>query len=287
MKKITVMIMVAIIICMTSACDGLSLKTFIDNESSPSEQSSSEVAAPTSALEACKEADRKMEELYKTHAVELVLDANMNVSVSGQSQSVTISGTGVMNEINNIAAMNMAVNMPALGVSMNTAWYCDGISYYTWLAGKTYRLPLDETTKSEISSADGDLDYENLVAESETLNKAENGGYDYTIVVSLGSLSQDAKNSMLKIFNLENSDVNIKTMTISGNIGTDGIFASECIAMSVESTTEGVTTPMDMNMNFKYDIKDEGYQITVPELIDIENAIDSDSSILGEATQAA
>ena len=215
------------------------------------------------------------------------MNADINMSAAGQTQKVTINGNGVMNESNYNAAMNMTLNMSALGVSMNTAWYCDGTNYYIWMTGQTYKMPLDEKTKSEISTANGDLDYENLVAESETITKAENGGYDYSITVSISSLSQDTKNSMLKLFDMEDSGVNINKMTISGNIGADGLLDTEIIALTVESTNAGITTPMDMNMSFKYDIKDEGYQIAVPELIDIENAIDSDSSILDKATQTA
>ena len=61
MKKIMAIIIAVIIMCMASACDGISLGTFIDYGSSSTIQSSSEAAEPTSALEAYKEANRKVE----------------------------------------------------------------------------------------------------------------------------------------------------------------------------------------------------------------------------------
>lgn len=285
MKKLFALIMSLFIMCFASACGNISLQTFIDYGDSNS-NISSENTVPTSALEAYKQANIKREDESKGLAIGLDMTGKLSMNVSGQTQEVNISGTGAINESINQGAMNMAVNMPSLGMTMNTAWYCDGSNYYTWMMGKTYKTPLDDNAKASMSSTENNFNFDNIQAESEEITPAENGGYDYKIVAKIDTLDQGFVNSMLKSFEMDNVSANIKALSISGNIDSNGMLTTQNVVMSMETSIKGVTVPMDISMDYKYELKEDGYQITVPQLIDIQNAITSDSSILNGATAA-
>ena len=233
-----------------------------------------------SAAELFDQANQKSQESFDTHGIDMTMNMDMKVSLSGQEQNVKMnmdlkaSGGEEKNKLSGVMKMEL------LGQSVDTLMYADGTNLYMTAAGVTQKQALTSENTQQLDQYSNMMGKMKLGDIKPKVQKVEKKDGKQTLTIELGG--NQLTDSMKELMNqmtegLGTSDVNYKfdTMNITAELDQKGNLLSETVEVKAAVSAQEQTMEMEMKIDLILHSIGKDIQVEVPEGMDIENAIDA------------
>lgn len=285
MKKLLCLFLAICLIFSLTAC-GNNVQD--NNQSSSSENFSSEETqtAQIKPLAAYNQAAKNMEEVMSNQKLSMTFDGTMKMSSDdiGISTEIGMNGDVKVSPKDNKMSVNMT--MSAMGTDFTMSMYGDGTNMYMFMLGSTFKAPYDVDATEDFTESNLIL-FEDVTVLEDSREDLEDGSTKVSIKIDPDSLTETVKEALaeaLESFDTgmdsEDAELSIefdyKSLDIEATIDKDGIVKSCTLNCLADMKFEDQTVSYDLVLNYGFELLPDDYEISPPDNIDMENAVETE-----------
>lgn len=163
----------------------------------------------------------------------------------------------------------------APNASSRTITFVDGKYVYMYEQGVTYRMDLDEQTKAQLleKNTAGALDLEGAAPSSQSIQPLEAGGYAVALTFLSPAPELVAKLLPSLRTSVGNAAASVKSLAVSAAVDGDGLLQTQDFEVEMELTADGQQAQVTARISTRYSDIDGDFTISLPDEIDLADAI--------------
>lgn len=163
----------------------------------------------------------------------------------------------------------------APNASSRTITFVDGKYVYMYEQGVTYRMDLDEQTRTQLleQNTAGALDLEGAAPSSQSIQPLEAGGHAVTLTFLSPAPELVAKLLPSLRTSVGNADASVKSLSVSAAVDGDGLLQTQDFEVEMELTADGQQAQVTARISTRYSDIDGDFTISLPDEIDLADAI--------------